>query len=53
MIGLLQHLDLPVQQPERMNHSPYNLHPSAWGMMHTATGVLRVLLREGLVGNKL
>ena len=52
VIGLLQHLDLPVRQPERMNQPPYNLHPSAWGMMLTATGVLRVLLRQGLVGNR-
>jgi hypothetical protein len=53
VIGLLQHLDLPVQRPERMNHSADNLHPSAWGMMLTASGVLRVLVRQKFVSANL
>jgi lysophospholipase L1-like esterase len=49
VLGLLENLDMPIERPERMNHAPDNLHPSPWGMMMTATGVVRVLLRQGLV----
>jgi hypothetical protein len=52
VLGLLENLDMPVQQPERMNQPLANLHPSGWGMMLTATGVLRVLLRQGLVSKR-
>jgi hypothetical protein len=52
VIRLLGHLDLPGQAAERMFPPLADFHPSAFGMQITATGVLRVLLREGFVSAK-
>jgi hypothetical protein len=49
VIGLLENLETPVREPERMNYSSENLHPSSWGMKMIATGALRALIREKLI----
>jgi hypothetical protein len=45
--GLLDYIPHPVLDPERMNHSPENLHPSTWGMQMYADAVAKVVLKNG------
>jgi lysophospholipase L1-like esterase len=44
---LLDYIPLPVTNPERMNHSPDNLHPSTWGMQMYADAVGKIVLKNG------
>lgn len=42
-------VEMPVSQPERMNVSADNYHPSLWGMQFYASAIANMLLREGYV----
>lgn len=43
------YVDMPVEGPERMNHSPDNHHPSLWGMEFYANAVAEMLIRNNHV----
>jgi hypothetical protein len=53
VVGLLENLGEPVREPERMNQSGEELHPSTWGMKMIATGALKAAIRERLVKSDL
>jgi hypothetical protein len=46
----IDHVEMPVASPERMNHSADNFHPSVWGMEFYAQAVADMLLRGPLAG---
>jgi hypothetical protein len=46
VVETLDHVDLPVESPERMNASPNNYHPSRWGMDFYTDALLHALLEE-------
>jgi lysophospholipase L1-like esterase len=48
MQGLLDYIPHPVPNPERMNHSPENMHPSTWGMQMYADAVSEIVLKNGI-----
>ena len=48
MHGLLDYIRLPVPNPERMNHSADNMHPSTWGMQMYADAVSKIILKSGI-----
>lgn len=48
-VETLEHVELPVEKPERMNKSPDNYHPSAWGMEFYTDAFVRALLDRGLL----
>jgi len=48
MHGLLDYIPGPVPNPERMNHSPENMHPSTWGMQMYANAVSEIVLKNGI-----
>ena len=43
--GLLDYIPRPISNPERMNHSPENLHPSTWGMQMYADAVGKIVFK--------
>jgi hypothetical protein len=46
--ALLKHIQLPIPDPERMNHSAENMHPSTWGMQMYAAAVSAIILKSGI-----
>ena len=48
MYGWLDHFPHPVPNPERMNHSAENMHPSTWGMQMYANAVSEIVLKNGI-----
>jgi hypothetical protein len=51
MHGLLDYIPLPVTNPERINRSRDNMHPSTWGMQMYAEAVSKIVLKGGLTTN--
>ena len=45
----LEYVDLPVEQPERMNVTETNYHPSLWGMEFYGEAVAEMIIRNGLL----
>lgn len=48
-LGTLAHVDLPVENPERMNMTEENFHPSLWGMEFYGEAVAEMVIRHGLL----
>jgi hypothetical protein len=44
---LLDYVEMPIEQPERMNVTPDNYHPSRWAMEFYAHAITELLLRNG------
>ena len=44
---LLDYVEMPIEQSERMNVTPDNYHPSRWGMEFYARAVTELLLQNG------
>ena len=45
----LDYIDLPVENPERMNVTETNFHPSLWGMELYGKAVAEMIIRNGLL----
>jgi hypothetical protein len=45
MHRLLDYITLPISNPERMNSSHDNMHPSTWGMQMYVEAVTKIVLR--------
>jgi lysophospholipase L1-like esterase len=48
MHSWLDYFPHPLPNPERMNHSPDNMHPSPWGMQMYANAVSEIVLKSGI-----
>jgi lysophospholipase L1-like esterase len=49
---LLDYVQIPVEQPERMNVTPDNYHPSHWGMEFYARAITEILVRNNHIKPK-
>lgn len=49
VIETLANVTLPLENPERMNSSPDNFHPSLWGMEFYADVFIKGLVKQGLI----
>lgn len=49
LVETLENVDLPIHQPERMNASETNFHPSLWGMEFYSNALTRALIDKGLL----
>ncbi|MBT8004058.1 MAG: SGNH/GDSL hydrolase family protein [Rhodospirillales bacterium] len=52
MIETLKNVDLPVKNPERMNASETNFHPSLWGMDFYSKALTRALVDKGILSDR-
>ncbi|PWT86747.1 MAG: hypothetical protein C5B56_11935 [Proteobacteria bacterium] len=51
-LGLLEHIGLPVSNPERMSFSAEDTHPSTWGMQLYADAVAKIVMENGFEGRR-
>lgn len=47
--GITEYIDMPLEDADRMNASPTNMHPSPWGMQLYADAITKMLISRGLV----
>jgi lysophospholipase L1-like esterase len=52
MHGLLDYITLPIGNPERMNSSKDNMHPSTWGMQMYAKAVTKIVVTGEVNSNR-
>jgi hypothetical protein len=52
MHELLDYITLPIGNPERMNSSKDNMHPSTWGMQMYAKAVTKIVVTGEVNSNR-